>query len=62
MKLTKKERQREKLALKAKLQAFVRELQGYVQAGDGQWTLKGFIDIKTKTRSRHDHQSHSATH
>jgi len=43
--LTKEERQREKLAFKAKLQAFVKELQDYVQGGDGQWTVKGFIDI-----------------
>ena len=45
LKLTKQKRQMEKLAFKAKLRGFVRELQGYVQAGDGQWTVKGFIDI-----------------
>jgi Restriction endonuclease EcoRV len=45
VRLTKKERRLEKLAFKAKLVEFVKGLQSYVQGGDGQWTVKGFIDI-----------------
>lgn len=44
-KMNKKERLAEKEAFSASLTDFVRELGGYVSAEDGQWTVKGFIDI-----------------
>lgn len=28
-----------------KLEEFVTELKGHVSGGDGQWTVKGFIDV-----------------
>lgn len=45
MNISKEERQKEKQAFRDRLQTFVKALQGYVQDGDGQWTVKGFIDI-----------------
>jgi hypothetical protein len=45
MNLTKAERDAEKAAFKAKLKKLVEGLQDYVQGSDGQWTVKGFIDI-----------------
>lgn len=35
----------EKTLFAEKLEDFVRSLKGYVSAEDGQWTIKGFIDI-----------------
>lgn len=43
--LTKKERSAEKEAFARALAAFVQGLGSYVSAEDGQWTVKGFIDI-----------------
>ena len=34
-----------KVEFLANLQDFVRELNGYISADDGQWTIKGFIDV-----------------
>lgn len=43
--MNKKSRQTEKGLFSAALTEFVRGLGGYVSADDGQWTVKGFIDI-----------------
>ena len=43
--MNKKERLAEKELFSTALTAFVRGLGGYVSAEDGQWTVKGFIDI-----------------
>lgn len=43
--VTKKERARHKQAFAEALGRFVSELSQYVSAEDGQWTVKGFIDI-----------------
>jgi len=45
MTLTKKQQSEEKEAFAAALTAFVRGLTEYVSADDGQWTVKGFIDV-----------------
>lgn len=42
--LTEKQRIKEKLRFKAALKEFAKELQAYVSTGDGQWSVKGFID------------------
>lgn len=44
-KLTSKDRLKEKKRFKERLREFTAELQSYVSAEDGQWTVKGFIDI-----------------
>jgi len=43
--MNKKERLGEKEAFSAALTDFVKGLGGYISAEDGQWTVKGFIDI-----------------
>jgi hypothetical protein len=43
--MSKKDRQKEKELFLAALTDFVKGLDGYVSAKDGQWTVKGFIDI-----------------
>ena len=43
--MNKKERLGEKEAFSAALTDFVKELSNYISAEDGQWTVKGFIDI-----------------
>ncbi len=45
MTLTKKQHSAEKKAFGAALTAFVRGLTEHVSADDGQWTIKGFIDV-----------------
>lgn len=45
MKLNKKQRSEEKAAFGDSLAGFVHGLTKYVSAEDGQWTIKGFIDI-----------------
>ena len=35
----------EKESFSRKLEEFVTELKGHVSTNDGQWTVKGFIDI-----------------
>ncbi len=45
MTVTKKQQSEEKEAFSAALAAFVRGLTEYVSADDGQWTVKGFIDV-----------------
>ncbi len=42
--LTEKQRIKERLRFKAALKEFAKELQAYVSTGDGQWSVKGFID------------------
>lgn len=43
--LTTKERENEKERFKTGLRTFTEDLQAYVSAEDGEWTVKGFIDI-----------------
>lgn len=43
--MNKKERIEEKKAFSTALTEFVAGLGGYVSADDGQWTVKGFIDV-----------------
>ncbi len=45
MKLTTKQLNEEKKAFNAALSKYVRGLTEYVSADDGQWTVKGFIDV-----------------
>lgn len=48
--ITKKERHAEKERFKSSLKEFTEELQAYVSAEDGEWTVKGFIDIFASSR------------
>lgn len=43
--MNKKQRELQKVEFLGNLQNFVRELNSYVSTDDGQWTIKGFIDI-----------------
>src|SRR5438477_6648313 len=44
-KLTEEEKHAEKARFKAALKTFAKDLQSYVSSEDGQWSVKGFIDI-----------------
>src|SRR5438477_6660848 len=44
-KLTEEEKHAEKARFKAALKTFAKDLQSYVSSDDGQWTVKGFIDV-----------------
>jgi len=44
-KITREDVMTEKVSFGEKLEAFVSELEGHISAPDGQWTIKGFIDV-----------------